>query len=124
MYIKRWCLCTAVGPDGDAEQVLTVVQFEGGSVEGDFECVEVDILPDLLMEPTEFFFLALFPRLRERIDPRRMVAIVNILDREASPTVDNTYFVVLVLLASQFIFVKLANAAECSNSQIKLCTIS
>ena len=121
MYIKRWCLCTAVGPDGDAEQVLTVVQFEGRSVEGNFTCVEVDILLDLLMEETEFFFLGLFPRFGERIDPRRMVAIVNILDREAKSTVDNTYFVMLVLLALQFIFVKLT---ECSISQINLCTIS
>ena len=75
-------ISTAVGPGGDAEQILTVVQFEGRSVEEDYVCVEVDILPDLLMEPTEFFFLALFPRFGERIDPARMVAIVHILDRE------------------------------------------
>ena len=72
---------------GDAEQVLTAVEFEGVSVEGDSQCVDVTIFQDFDMEPIEFFFLGLFPISGQTvpltIDPQRMFSTVNIIDSKA-----------------------------------------
>ena len=51
----------------------------------DTECVQVSTFEDFLVEPTEVFFLGLFPRFGGTVDPRRMVATVNILNRKAYP---------------------------------------
>ena len=71
-----------MGPGGDAERVITIVQFEGESLASNTSCIDISIFEDFIMEPTEVFFLGLFPRFGTTIDPGRMISIVNILNRK------------------------------------------